>query len=234
MMGTDCKQIGGRICHLMMQPHSRYLLIQMVDDHDLEELSAELEIICRAGIPFSLCAVQVSDWFSDLSPWEAQPVFGKQAFGSGAGETLTFIETELIPAMYRLFEIESGTKKIIGGYSLAGLFALFAAYESSIFEGCAAVSPSVWFEGWDRYAEGHTFGARFAYLSLGNREEKTRNRQMALVGERIRVQAELLKKSGVQNILEWNEGNHFQKAGIRTGRGFEWLITNMNQTEQEG
>jgi hypothetical protein len=26
--------------------------------------------------------------------------------------------------------------------------------------------------------------------------------------------------------MEWNEGNHFQDNGIRTAKGFVWLIDN--------
>jgi hypothetical protein len=30
--------------------------------------------------------------------------------------------------------------------------------------------------------------------------------------------------SGKNHIFEWNEGNHFQDADIRTAKGFLWAI----------
>jgi len=136
---------------------------------------------------------QVNSWFTELSPWAAPPVFGHQEFGEGAGETLAYIENEMIPAMENCVpDRQSG--RIIGGYSLAGLFARYAAYETDIFNECAGISPSVWFPNWDEYTDRHHFGAEFAYLSSGDREEKTKNRQMAAVGERIRRQTAKLEK----------------------------------------
>ena len=62
------------------------------------------------------------------------------------------------------------------------------------------------------------------YLSLGDREERTRNRVMASVGSRIREAYGLLKAQGIETVLEWNEGNHFKDADIRTAKAFAWAV----------
>jgi hypothetical protein len=62
------------------------------------------------------------------------------------------------------------------------------------------------------------------YLSLGDKEEKTRNPVMARVGTAIREAEEILKEAGVDCILEWNPGNHFKDAEKRTAKGFEWVL----------
>lgn len=64
------------------------------------------------------------------------------------------------------------------------------------------------------------------YLSLGDREEKTRNPLMATVGDCIREGHELLLGRGIRTTLEWNPGNHFKDAGIRMAKGFVWLMKN--------
>ena len=66
--------------------------------------------------------------------------------------------------------------------------------------------------------------ARSVYLSLGDKEEKTRNPVMATVGDRMREAYEILKNQGVKTILEWNQGNHFRDADIRTAKAFAWVI----------
>ena len=68
------------------------------------------------------------------------------------------------------------------------------------------------------------------YLSLGDREEKTRNPVMARVGDAIREAYDHLQKAGTDCVLEWNKGNHFKDADLRTAKAFAWL---MNREEAE-
>ena len=62
------------------------------------------------------------------------------------------------------------------------------------------------------------------YLSLGDREEKARNPVMATVGDKIRKAHMLLNERGVNCMLEWNDGNHFKDADIRTAKAFAWVL----------
>ena len=195
------------------------LLIQPVDDHDLELIESEATAIRRlAGRDFHLTAVRVRNWNRDLTPWEAPPVFGKEGFGNGAGETLR-----------EILELVGGEKKkiILGGYSLAGLFALWAGYRTERFAGIAAASPSVWFPGFSNYMRENTMKAGCVYLSLGDREEKTRNQVMARAGDCIREARELLERQGTCCTLEWNEGNHFKDPDLRTARAFAWVMNHI-------
>ena len=195
------------------------VLIQPVDDHDLEEMETELNEIRKQGkADFQLIAVKVDNWNRDLSPWEASAVFGREGFGDGAGELLQFLLGQCVDRRKTYY---------IGGYSLAGLFSLWAAYQTDIFAGVAAVSPSVWFPGFLQYMKEYAMRAKSVYLSLGNREERTRNPLMATVGDCIREGYNLLKMQKIRTILEWNPGNHFKDAGIRTAKGFAWLIKNQ-------
>ena len=58
-----------------------------------------------------------------------------------------------------------GRRRFLCGYSLAGLFALWAVYQTDFFAGTAAVSPSVWYPGWLGYAEEHRALTPAVYLS---------------------------------------------------------------------
>ena len=219
------KIIQGKKCYIYKNGKSDVLLIQAIDGHDLEVLDQEAEIIKQAvpGTPFTLAAFLVEDWNNELSPWNAPAVFGQADFGSGAAETLAFITGTLIPELCAA----DGKKHILlGGYSLSGLFALWAAYQTDLLNGIAAVSPSVWFPGWTDYIESNTIRSPQVYLSLGSKEEKTRNKTMAAVGENIRRQYELLTGTNAVErcILEWNPGNHFADSEKRMAKGFAWLM----------
>ncbi len=197
-------------------PSAPIVLIQMVGDQDLASLEKEfLSIRENTGADFRFLALKVENWNSDLSPWSAPAVYGKEDFGGGAAATLSEVQkycTDLSKTYY------------IGGYSLAGLFALWAAYQVDLFKGVAAASPSIWFPGFVEYMKEHELRSRTVYLSLGDKEEKTRNPLMATVGEKIREAQDLLKRQGRNCILEWNPGNHFKDADLRTAKAFCWVM----------
>ena len=164
---------------------------------------------------FVYAALEVGDWNRDLSPWPAPPAFGKVPFGGQARETLASLLSDMLP------RFDPALPRILGGYSLAGLFALWAHYECDAFDAVVAASPSVWYPGWDACADAHVpRGA--AYLSLGRQEPRTRNRQMAAVGDAIRRQADRFRS--IPSTLEWNEGNHFAEPEVRMAKGFAWIL----------
>ena len=197
-------------------PQSDIVLIQPVDDHDFEGIENEFAEIKRGcEKDFCLITVKINDWNNDLSPWKAPAVFGKEDFGGGASQTLG----ELL----KLCD-NKGKTYYIGGYSLAGLFALWAAYQTDVFSGVAAASPSLWFPYFDGYMKKNGIMTGNVYLSLGDREEKARNPVMATVGDRVREAHKLLKERNVNCMLEWNNGNHFKDADIRTAKAFAWVM----------
>ena len=207
--------------HEFGDPDAGIVLIQPVDDHDLDGIENEYAAItAHCDAKFCLKAAKVNDWNRDLSPWKAPAVFGKEGFGCGAPETLREL-LELCGDRRRTY--------YIGGYSLAGLFALWVAYQTDVYDGVAAASPSVWFPGFAGYMEENEIRTDAVYLSLGDREEKTRNPVMAAVGDRIRAAHALLNDRGVNCTLEWNEGNHFRDADFRTARAFAWLLNSRKR-----
>ncbi|RKM61239.1 esterase [Butyrivibrio sp. CB08] len=192
------------------------VLIQMVDDHDLEYIEREVSVIQEnVKRDFCLVALHVTNWNDDLSPWESEAVFGNEGFGGNAEATLKEV-LELCTDKSKTYHI--------GGYSLAGLFALWAAYQTDIFEGVAAASPSIWFPGFVDYMKDHELKAHSVYLSLGDKEEKARNQTMAKVGDCIRGAHEYLQSRGIDVTLEWNQGNHFKDADLRTAKAFSWIL----------
>ena len=47
---------------------------------------------------------------------------------------------------------------------------------------------------------------------------------MATVGDNIREACRLLRSRNVSCTLEWNEGNHFRDADLRTAKAFAWIL----------
>jgi len=192
------------------------VLIQPIGDHELAGLDLELRSIQElTNQSFRFVAVKVDQWNDDLSPWNAPAVFHDESFGSGAAATLD-----------RIVEYckDESLTYYIGGYSLAGLFSLWAACQTEVFSGVAAASPSMWFPGFLDYLKEHPIHSRAVYLSLGDKEEKVSNPVLKTVGDCIREGHELFRAQGIDCKLEWNKGNHFREPDMRTAKAFAWLM----------
>ena len=218
-------QIGDRPCRIYGTDCAEYLLLQMTNEQELQHMDSEVEAIAQGSAhSFLFAAVLVKNWNDELSPWEAPAVWGKESFSGKAADTLRFLTEQVIPTLKQQFALPENVRIILGGYSLAGLFALWASTQTALFSGVAAASPSVWFPGWMEFEQQHPIQAQCIYLSLGDREERTRNATMAAVGDNIRALHSRLAERGTDCTLEWNSGGHFKDADLRTARAFRWVM----------
>ena len=218
-------QIGDRPCRIYGADCAEYLLLQMTDEHELQRMDNEVAAIAQgAAHPFLFAAVPVESWNDALSPWKSPAVWGKQGFGGNAGDTLRFLTEQVVPTLKQQFYLPENIKIILGGYSLAGLFALWASTQTDLFYGVAAASPSVWFPGWMEFEQQRPIQTQRVYLSLGDKEERTKNIVMAAVGDNIRTLHSRLAERGTDCTLEWNSGGHFKDADLRTAKAFRWTM----------
>ena len=174
---------------------------------------------------FSLAAISGLDWNRELSPWKAARVFSKdEDFTGGAPLFLRELLDEIIPRTEEL--AGSPSWRGIAGYSLSGLFALYASFGSGAFQRAASASGSLWFPGFVEWAEaklGRT-GTEAVYLSLGDREAKTHNRLMASVEDETRNLSKALEKAGLRTVFSFEHGGHFTDCQGRLARGIAWLL----------
>ncbi len=206
--------LSGFPFRLSGDPGARRRVILLHGDHDAP-LPGEIGGAC-------LICLGVARWNAALSPWPAPPLRGGEAFTGGGPGTLAFLTQSLLPQLDEA--LGPGAEYLLAGYSLAGLFALWACYICDRFAGVAAVSPSLWFPGWTEFAAQRRPLTRAVYLSLGDREEKTRDMLLSTVGDAVRIQYRFLQRDAVPSVLEWNPGNHFRDSDKRTARGIDWLL----------
>ena len=182
------------------------------------------EVKALTNNDFSLAVFDVTDWNAQFSPWTAPAVFGKDSFSGKGNDTLRFLEDDFLPEVKSKFP---ESEVFLTGYSLAGLFSLWALYETDKFNGAVCCSSSLWFDKWDEYASLHRIKSPSTiYMSLGDREEKTKNKVMSIVGDRTRRQAEILKEDpNVEKLyFEWNEGGHFVEPLKRVAKGITRIL----------
>ena len=223
-MTAQTMQIGNRPCRIYGEAHAEYLLLQMTGEHELQSMDNEVAAIVQSSRNFLFAAIPVESWNDALSPWEAPAVRGTQGFSGNAADTLCVLTERVIPTLKQQFRLSENVKIILGGYSLAGLFALWATTQTDLFYGVAAASPSVWFPGWMEFEQQHPIQTQHIYLSLGDKEEHTKNAVMAAVGDNIRTLHSRLTERGAGCTLEWNSGGHFKDADLRTAKAFQWAM----------
>ena len=198
-----------------------YLPVVMGDGSKVYECCRELD--CP---PFTLVAIGGLDWNRELSPWACDgTVRDSEPFGGQASEFLDELLNQIIP------QVESSlpcppTWRGIAGYSLAGLFSLWALWQTDAFDRAASASGSLWFPGFIGYAHEHTMpnAPDAVYLSLGKKETKTPNRMMRHVLDDTRAMEALLVERGILTTLELNPGNHFAQTDLRMARGIHWVL----------
>ena len=223
-MTVQTMQIGNKPCRIYGRANAEYLLLQMTGEHELQSMDHEVTVIAQSNWNFLFAAIPVASWNDALSPWKSPAVWGKQGFGGNAADTLRFLTEQVISTLKQQFNLPENFKIILGGYSLAGLFALWASTQTGLFYGVAAASPSVWFPGWMEFEQQHPIQAQRVYLSLGDKEERTKNTVMAAVGDNIRTLHSRLTARGADCTLEWNSGGHFKDADLRTAKAFRWAM----------
>lgn len=241
-------------CKLFVVGEPQVLLIQPSARHEEKNdgVRREVELIAQAsGKGFAMVFFDCVEWARALMPWADDAVSRDAEVGSHAPDTLRFIEHTLLPWLRERF---GALPCIIGGYSLGGLFALWAARNTDAFAAVAATSPSLWIKGWGEYAATHpilspqaiiqhsTLNTQHSelrysaiHLSLGDREEHCRNQRMKRIGDCVRAEYDLLcqQLSPTAVTLRWHEGGHFGAEAERTAEAFAWcmerIIPNFNR-----
>lgn len=162
-----------------------------------------------AGCPATVVQLTNANWNRDLSPWPGEGLGGGEAFAGQGAAYLARLTQEMIPAIEQKHGLRPA-RRGLAGYSLAGLFALYAITRTDMFAMAASVSGSLWYEGWTEYLAGAPVYAKEVYLSLGDREKFTRSPRMAQVEDRTRRTLSLLGEKGVRAGLTMNPGGHFR------------------------
>ena len=217
--------IGGRICRIFGSDRPGCILVQPSARHENATLEDEARMIAElTPIPFVLATIELEDWMIDLMPWPDGNISREPEAGKHGQDTLGYVLLSLIPDLKKRY---GPLPVILGGYSLGGLFALWASVQSDSFKAIAATSPSVWIKNWIPFASRHTPMADAVYLSLGDHEEHVKNQAIARVGDCLRSQYDLLREQlGPEHCtLVWEQGNHFHDNEGRLARAFAWCMS---------
>lgn len=176
------------------------------------------------GKPFHFVSITGLRWNEELSPWRHASIISQNDNFTGEAEKymrcleekiISFAEEKITPDF-----------RVISGYSMGGLFALYAPYISDKFSRAVSASGSVWYPGFVAYVKEHdlTRIPDAVYLSLGDKEKRSKNRYLSAVETSTVELYSVYKSRSIDAVFELNPGNHFNDAALRLAKGIAWSL----------
>ena len=173
--------------------------------------------------PCALLCLRVGDWARTLTPWEAPGLRHEDPpFAGQAASTLEALTERLLPALLAEHDLRPRSLGILG-YSLAGLFALYATTATDLFRAVSSCSGSLWYEGWLDYLCETPPRVAFYHLSLGTKEKRAQNARLKRVERCHDECARILADHGVPCALEKVPGGHLDHVAERIAHGADVL-----------
>ena len=175
---------------------------------------------------FNLLVIGNIDWNHDMSPWYMPSIYSKEkSFSGGADEYLRLLIDEILPKAKEMIDGEPGFTGITG-YSLAGLFAVYAMYKTDVFNRVACISGSLWFSDFIEYCKRNEYKRLpdKIYFSLGDKEANTRNPVLKTVEYNTRELSEYFTNLGSEVIFELNKSNYFTDTVLRSAKGIKAIL----------
>ena len=201
------------------------LIVVNGEDGEGEALYQAVKAVAEGD--FSLVAIGGLDWDDDLTPWPAPGAFRGQSFGGHADKWLEALTGQVLPAA--LERLPERPRWIgLAGYSLAGLFAAWAACRVDAFQRFASVSGSLWYPGFIDWAAANApaRAPERVYISVGDKEGRARNPVMRTVEDAARHLVAVYEERNVPTRFELNPGGHFNDPLGRMAKGIGWLLDN--------
>ena len=210
-------------CFASEAPGAPLVVLNAVQDEARAVWDAVRELTSR---DFSLAVIGDLDWNGDLTPWPGEPAGPwDEPYAGRADAYLDALTGRLLPDVFA--RLPAPPEYVaLAGYSLAGLFALYAPFRADAFARVASVSGSLWYPGFLEFARAHAPVRRpdRVYLSVGDREARTKSEMMRPVEDNTRALAEDLRRAGIPTRFELNPGGHFKQPVRRTAKGIAWLL----------
>ena len=223
--------VSGDIRSRLMAPDGDIpLLIHIIDD--IENADAFYDAASRYGA--GIAVTEIPDWDELLSPWSAPAAFKSTAdFGGKADIFLRELTGDIIPNI-ESFLPSPPRRRGIGGYSLAGLFALYSFWRTGVFDAGFSASGSMWYDGFTEYiAKNDPVRVPDIFcFSLGDTEHRSRSPRLASVLENTFKAFRRLGELGAGTTLIFDRGGHFDDETARMCDLISCVSIRSNESKQ--
>lgn len=218
------KRIDGKQIRLSVLKEKLPLIV-LIAAQNIDTLILQ-DALNAGSLPFNLLSISDLRWDEELSPWPEPPIVDSQDHFTGeADQLIRQLEEDIIP--WALSKLQDHPEKmIIGGYSMGGLFSVYAPYKTVLFDQIICVSGSLWYPDFCSWAMAHQYLRKpeSIYYSLGTQETSVRNPYLQKTGEVMEELSLHDQHQGIETVFEWNQGNHFHQPIQRIVKGIIWTL----------
>ena len=188
----------------------------------IEQKRVDIYPSAKPGSP----VIYLNTFSNAMTPWYMGPISKHDTpCTGGADDYLKLLLDEIMPEAEALLPGAPAWRGL-AGYSLAGLFALYALYQTDVFARAASMSGSFWFEGIMEYVCSHEMKRKpdCLYFSLGDKESSTDNPILNVVQQNTQEIETLCHGKGIETTFVLNSGSHYQACNKRTAAGIHWIL----------
>ena len=175
---------------------------------------------------FTLVTISGLAWEAELSPWAVGDLFKYSEMFTGGADGYLKTLTEVIMPQAEARVPGRILWRGLAGYSLAGLFTVYALYKTALFSRAASMSGSLWYPGFKDFVLAGQMARvpDYMYFSLGDRECKTRNAYLKTVQNCTESIFAHCQSLGANAVYELNPGGHYRDIIKRSAAGIGWLL----------
>ena len=193
-----------------------------------------IHFLKKKGIHIHLLSISNMDWERALSPWPWEsPDEDQEPFAGKANEYISWIQKNLHPFVEKELG-DQALERCITGCSMAGLFALYTAYQIPEFQGIGSISGSFWYPDFLDYCLNHSFPKKpdAIYLSIGKKESQVKNPRIQQSDDIIKALASHYRDQDISTHLQWNEGKHFTEVDLRMSKAIASLVERLGKMRE--
>lgn len=200
------------------------IIIHNSFDSDGKELWEECQKIKCSN--FILVNISNINWNDLMTPWKCCDLLKKgDTFNGDADNYILELTRYIIPEIENKLEY-SPLYYGISGYSLAGLFSLYAVYKTNVFQRVISCSGSFWYPKFVEFIKKNEFliTPLKIYLSLGDKEKNSKNEFLRDVQKNTEDIYQFYISKGINIKYELNFGGHFKDCDLRLAKGIKDII----------
>lgn len=203
------------------------MAVYVQDSEIFKEISQKLFLeMPKENLPI-IIALEGTNRNADYTPWYSKSDNSKYLeFEGRADEYLDFVVNILKPYIESNYaDIKSST---ILGYSLGGLFSLYAVTKTTCFDKVVSMSGSFWYKDWIEYLKKSNIDRKISvYLNCGKKEGSFKDGlAKGNYGFTYLTYEFLLEKNLKEVVLELDNKNHLNYVAERFIKAFKWIMQN--------
>lgn len=205
---------SGEVCYVLLPDKLKDTEMDWLEEMSLRH---SMNIVVISGMK----------WNEVLTPWQAPGLSSKEEdFKGKARYFLDALIGDVFVNTEQSLRLNNPGRHLVG-VSLAGLFALWATAHTDRLDSAASVSGSLWYDGFSEWLKGQELRCGRYFISLGEKEVKSKNERISSVGTLTQEVVQCLKDKGLDVVFSTDEGNHFDHLRERLEKAFAFIVGNQ-------